>query len=45
MIKAGKEFIDIMHSRGAVLLDTEMVLGSPELGYTGQPDKTLANDR
>lgn len=40
MIKAGKEFIDIMHSRGAVLLDTEMVLGSPELGYTGQPDKT-----
>ena len=40
MIKAGKEFIDLMHSRGAVLLDTEMVLGSPELGYTGQPDKT-----
>ncbi len=39
MIKAGKEFIDLMHSRGAVLLDTEMVLGSPELGYTGQPDK------
>ena len=40
MIKAGKEFVDLMHSRGAVLLDTEMVLGSPELGYTGQPDKT-----
>lgn len=40
MIKAGKSFIDLMHSRGAVLLDTEMVLGSPELGYTGQPDKT-----
>lgn len=40
MIKAGKSYIDLMHSRGAVLLDTEMVLGSPELGYTGQPDKT-----
>lgn len=40
MIKAGKKFIDLMHSRGAVLLDTEMVLGSPNLGYTGQPDKT-----
>tara|TARA_B100000963_G_C22593729_1_gene656817 strand:- start:162 stop:1016 length:855 start_codon:yes stop_codon:yes gene_type:complete len=40
MIEAGKEFISLMHSRNAVLLDTEMVLGSPELGYTGQPDKT-----
>jgi len=39
MIIAGKEFIDMMHERGAVLLDTEMVLGSAELGYTGQPDK------
>lgn len=39
MIVAGKEFIELMHSRGAVLLDTEMVLGSAELGYTGQPDK------
>jgi hypothetical protein len=39
MIKAGKDFIDLMHERGAVLLDTEMVLGSPEYGYTGQPDK------
>jgi hypothetical protein len=39
MIKAGKDFIDLMHERGAVLLDTEMVLGSAEYGYTGQPDK------
>lgn len=39
MIAAGKEFIELMHKRGAVLLDTEMVLGSSELGYTGQPDK------
>lgn len=39
MIKAGKDFIDIMHKRGAVLLDTEIVLGSPYIGYTGQPDK------
>lgn len=39
MIIAGKQFIDLMHERGAVLLDTEMVLGDPELGYVGQPDK------
>ena len=39
MIKAGKDFIDLMHKRGAVLLDTEIVLGSPYVGYTGQPDK------
>jgi hypothetical protein len=39
MILAGNDFIRLMHRRGAVLLDTEMVLGSPELGYTGQPDK------
>jgi hypothetical protein len=40
MIIGGKKFIDTMHERGAVLLDTEMVLGDPEFGYTGQPDKT-----
>ena len=39
MIESGMSFIDTMHERGAVLLDTEMVLGSVELGYTGQPDK------
>lgn len=39
MIDAGHDFIRTMHRRGAVLLDTEMVLGSTELGYTGQPDK------
>lgn len=39
MITAGKNFLDLMEQRGAVLLDTEMVLGDPELGYTGQPDK------
>lgn len=39
MIDAGHDFIRLMHRRGAILLDTEMVLGSPELGYTGQPDK------
>lgn len=39
MIDAGHDFIRTMHRRGAVLLDTEMVLGSIELGYTGQPDK------
>ena len=39
MITAGKRYLDLMKQRGAVLLDTEMVLGDPELGYTGQPDK------
>lgn len=39
MIDAGHNFIKLMHRRGAVLLDTEMVLGSIDLGYTGQPDK------
>lgn len=39
MIKAGKEYLTLMEERGAVLLDTEIVLGDNELGYTGQPDK------
>jgi hypothetical protein len=39
MITAGKNFLELMHQRGAVLLDTEMVLGSIGLGYFGQPDK------
>jgi hypothetical protein len=39
MISAGKDYLDLMEERGAVLLDTEMVLGHPELEYTGQPDK------
>ena len=39
MIKAGKEYLDLMIERGAILLDTEIVLGDNELGYTGQPDK------
>lgn len=39
MILAGKKFLNLMEERGAILLDTEMVLGHPELGYTGQPDK------
>jgi hypothetical protein len=39
MVSAGNEFLELMIQRGAVLLDTEIVLGDPELGYTGQPDK------
>lgn len=39
MIIAGKKYLDLMHERGAILLDTEIVLGDPELGYVGQPDK------
>ena len=39
MIVAGKNYIELLKQRGCVLLDTEIVLGHPELGYTGQPDK------
>lgn len=39
MISAGEKYLKLMTERGATLLDTEMVLGHPELGYTGQPDK------
>ncbi len=37
-IKGTKGFIDLMHERGAVMLDTEIIMGSLELGYFGQPD-------
>lgn len=39
MVKAGVKFLNLMKNRGAVLIDTEMILGSPTLGYTGTPDK------
>jgi hypothetical protein len=39
MIRAGKKYLDLMEERGVVLLDTEMILGDPDLGYVGQPDK------
>jgi hypothetical protein len=39
MVIAGKRYIDLLKERNCFLLDTEMVLGHPELGYTGQPDK------
>lgn len=39
MIQAGHTYLDLCENRNLVLLDTEMVLGHPELGYTGQPDK------
>lgn len=39
MITAGKQYLDLLEERGAILLDTEIVLGDNELGYTGQPDK------
>lgn len=38
MITAGKDFLNLMEQRGAVLLDTEIVLGDPDLYYVGQPD-------
>jgi hypothetical protein len=39
MIVAGKKYIELLEERNVILLDTEMVLGDPDLGYTGQPDK------
>lgn len=39
MVHAGSNFLKLMKERNAQLLDTEIVLGHPELGYTGQPDK------
>jgi hypothetical protein len=39
MISAGQSYIELLKNRGCVLIDTEIVLGHPELGYTGQPDK------
>lgn len=38
MVCAGKKFIDLMRDRGAVLLESEIVLGNAELGIVGQPD-------
>ena len=39
MINAGNNYLKLMKERGAELLDTEIVLGDPNLGYVGQPDK------
>lgn len=39
MIVAGKRYLDLLKERKVTLLDTEIVLGDPDLGYTGQPDK------
>jgi hypothetical protein len=38
MIISGKKFLDLMKKRGCVLIDTEVVLGSPKLNYVGQGD-------
>jgi len=38
MISGGIDFLKLMDERGAVLLDTEIVMGDPKLGYTGQGD-------
>jgi hypothetical protein len=39
MINAGTNFLKLMQERGAVLLDTEITLGSNVLNYVGTPDK------
>jgi hypothetical protein len=39
MITAGINFLNLMKERGGELLDTELVLGNPELLYVGQPDQ------
>jgi hypothetical protein len=39
MVSAGTNFLEMMKERGAILLDTELILGDNEYGYTGAPDK------
>ena len=39
MVSAGTDFLETMKKRGAILLDTELILGDDEYGYTGAPDK------
>ncbi len=39
MINWGVKFYEKMIRNGAVLIDTEVVMGDPNLGYTGQADK------
>lgn len=39
MVHAGTNFLKLMKERGALLLDTELILGDNEIGYTGAPDK------
>jgi hypothetical protein len=39
MINAGTNFLKLMKERGAILLNTEIILGDPNLLYVGQPDK------
>lgn len=39
MVTAGVRYLQLLKERNCVLLDTEMVLGHPKLGYVGQPDK------
>jgi hypothetical protein len=39
MVSAGKNFLELMKERNALLMDTELILGDSELGYTGAPDK------
>jgi len=39
MVSAGTNFLETMKERGALLLDTELILGDDEYGYTGAPDK------
>lgn len=39
MVSAGTNFLETMKERGAILLDTELILGDNEYGYTGAPDK------
>ena len=39
MIVAGEDYLSLMKEREGIILDTEIVLGSNELGYVGQPDK------
>jgi hypothetical protein len=44
MITAGSNFLELMKQRGAVLLDTELVLGDNELSLVGQPDSVWLSE-
>lgn len=38
MVSAGTNFLELMSERGALLLDTELILGDNDLSIVGQPD-------
>jgi hypothetical protein len=39
MVTAGVKYLKLLKDRGCALVDTEMILGHPSIGYVGTPDK------